>query len=58
VLAVVQVPEHGDTVFSTGSSEGAIGRDGDGVDIASVAVVVGAEFALAELPDLNNNKEC
>jgi hypothetical protein len=49
VLALVKVPEHGDAVLATGSSEGAIGRDGDGVDGTSVAVVVG----LLELPDLD-----
>jgi hypothetical protein len=53
VLALVKVPEHGDAVLATGSSEGAIGRDGDGVDGTSVAVVVGLELELLELPDLD-----
>jgi hypothetical protein len=53
VLALVQVPEHGDAVLATGSSERAIRRDGDGVDVARVAVVVGLELELLELPDLN-----
>jgi len=54
VLAIIEIPEHGDTVLSTGSREGAIGRYGDSVDVAGVAVVVSAELALAELPDFDN----
>ena len=53
MLALVQVPEHGDTVLATGGSEGAIGRHGDGVDVASVAVVVGLQLELREFPDLS-----
>ena len=52
VLALVEVPEHGDTVLAAGSSERTVGRDGDGVDVAGVAVVVGLELELLELPDL------
>ena len=53
MLALVQVPEHGDTVLATGGSEGAIGRHRDGVDVASVAVVVGLQLELREFPDLS-----
>lgn len=52
MLALVEVPEHGDTVLATGCGEGTVGRNGDGVDVASVAVVVGLELELLELPDL------
>jgi hypothetical protein len=41
VFAVVEVPEHGDAVFAAR----AVGRDGDGVDVPGVAVVVCAELA-------------
>lgn len=41
VLALVQVPKHGDAVFASWSSKRAIRRDGDCVDVTSVAVVVG-----------------
>lgn len=52
MFTLVEVPEHGDTVLSTGSGQGSIGRDGEGVDVTSVTVVVGLELALVELPDL------
>jgi hypothetical protein len=52
VLALVEIPEHGDTVLSTGSSERTVGGDSDGVDVAGVAVVVGLQLELGEFPDL------
>ena len=53
VLALIEVPEHGDTVFAAGRRKRAIGRDGDGVDVASVAIVVSLELELLKLPDLS-----
>lgn len=52
VLALVEVPEHGDAVLASGRAERAIGRDGDGRDVAGVAEVVRAQLALGELPNL------
>ena len=52
VLALVKVPEHGDAVLAAGRSKRTIGGDGDGVDVAGVAVVVGLELELGELPHL------
>lgn len=52
VLGLVQIPQHGGAVLSTGSAEGAIGRDSDGVDVAGVADVVGLQLAGRELPNL------
>ena len=52
VLGLVQVPEHGGSVLATGSAERAIGGDGDGVDVAGVADVVGLDTARGELPNL------
>ena len=52
MFALVQVPEHGDTVLATGSGQGTVGRDGEGVDVSSVSVVVGLELAFGQLPDL------
>jgi hypothetical protein len=52
VLGLVKVPEHGGAVLATGGAEGTVGRDGDGVDVASVADVVSLELAGGELPNL------
>ena len=52
VLALVEVPKHGDTVLAAGRRQRAVGRDRDGVDVAGVAVVVGLELELRELPNL------
>ena len=52
VLAVVQVPKHGDTVLTTGGGQGSVGGDGEGVDVAGVTEVVGLELASVELPNL------
>ena len=52
MLALVQVPEHGDAVFATRSSERIIRGDGDSVDVTGVSVVVGLQFELGEFPDL------
>lgn len=52
MLAVRELPEHGDAVLATRGAERTIGRDSDRVDVASVAVVVGLQLALAELPNL------
>lgn len=52
VLGLVKVPQHGGTVLATGGAEGTVGGDGDGVDVASVANVVGLQLAGGELPNL------
>jgi hypothetical protein len=57
VFALVQVPEHGDSVLSTGSGQRTVGRDREGVDVSGVSVVVGLELALGQLPDLHKGEE-
>lgn len=52
VLGLVEVPQHGGTVLATGGAQGTIGGDGNGVDVAGVADVVGLQLAGGELPDL------
>ena len=52
MLALVQVPEHGETVFATGSAQGTVGGDGDGVEVSSVANVVGLQATVGQVPDL------
>lgn len=53
VLGLVEVPEHGGTVLATRCAERAIGGDGDGVDVAGVADVVGLQLAAGQLPNLD-----
>lgn len=57
MFALVQVPEHGDAVLATGSGQGTVGGDGEGVDVSGVSVVVGLELALGQLPDLRSEGE-
>jgi len=55
VASFVEVPEHGSSVLSTRGAERSIWGDSDGVDVASVAEEVGAEFDEAlQGPDLDN----
>ncbi len=53
VLVFVQVPKHGDTVLSTRSTKGTIWRNSDSRNVTSVTVVVGLQFALGNIPNLN-----
>lgn len=52
VLALIKIPEHRGTVLATRGAQRSIGGDGDGVDVAGVANVVGLELAARELPNL------
>jgi hypothetical protein len=52
VLGLVEVPQHGGTVLATGGAERTVGGDGDSVDVAGVANVVGLQLAGVELPNL------
>jgi hypothetical protein len=52
VLGLVEIPQHGGTILATGSAQGSIGRDGDGVDVSGVTNVVSLQTAGSELPDL------
>ena len=44
MFTLIQIPKHGDSVFTTGGGEGAIGGDRDSVDVTGVAVMVGFQF--------------
>jgi len=55
MLGLVEIPEHRCTILTTGSAEGSVGGNGDGIDVAGVADVVGLEFAGGELPNLNQS---
>ena len=56
VLGLVKVPEHRGAVLAAGGAEGAVGGDGDGVDVAGVTDVVGLELAGGELPNLGKSQ--
>jgi len=53
VATFVEVPEHGGTVLATGGAQGSVRGDADNVHVASVTNKVGAELAVAEVPDLD-----
>ena len=55
MLGLVEIPKHSCTVFAARGAERAVGGDGDGVDIAGMADVVGLNAAGSEFPDL---EEC
>jgi hypothetical protein len=54
VVTLVEVPEHGSTVLTTRSAERTIGGNGNSVNVTSVTHKVGTEFAVVEVPDLDD----
>ena len=52
MLALVEVPKHGDAVFATRGGEGTIWRNGHSVDVTCMSVVVGLQLELGEFPNL------
>jgi hypothetical protein len=52
MLGFVEIPQHGGTILSTGSTERTIWRNGDGVDVSRVTNVVGLKLAVGKFPDL------
>ena len=52
MLGLVKIPEHGGTVLASRGAERSVGGDGDSVDVAGVALVVGLDFAGSQIPDL------
>jgi len=55
VFALGKIPKHGLEVFATRSTERTIGRDSHGVQVTSMANVVGLEFAVGKIPDLDHS---
>jgi hypothetical protein len=45
MLRFIQVPKHRGAILAAGSTERAVRRDGDGVDISSVTDVIGLDLA-------------
>lgn len=54
VLTLVQVPEHGSSVLATRSAERSVGRNGNSVDVTSVANQVVLQLAVGQVPNLDN----
>lgn len=52
MLGLIEVPEHSGTILATGSAEGAVGGDSDGVDVAGVTDVVSLKLAARQFPNL------
>lgn len=52
-LVVVQVPEQGHVVLSAGRAQRTIGRDGDRVQVALVAMVRRLQLAVGQVPHAN-----
>merc|ERR1712126_309510 len=53
VLPIIQVPEHGLGVLATAGAQRAVGGHGDGVQVSSVADVVGLQLAVSQVPHLD-----
>lgn len=52
VFGFVEIPKHGCAVFAARGTQGAVGGDGHGVDVTSVADVVCLDAAGGEFPNL------
>ena len=52
MLRLVEIPQHGCAVFTARGAERAVRGDGNGVDVASVANVVGLDAAGGKFPNL------
>ena len=52
VFRLVKVPKHGSAIFASRCAERAVRGDGNGVDVAGVANVVGLDAARSKFPDL------
>jgi len=52
VLALIEVPEHGLSVLSTGGTQGTIGRHGHRVEVTAVSMVVRLQLAVGQIPNL------
>lgn len=53
VLAVIQIPQESLAILASGSAKGAIRRDGNGVQVSVVSIVIQLELAVGQIPDLD-----
>jgi hypothetical protein len=52
-LALSKIPQHSNTIFTTRGTEGSIWGNSNSVQVSGVSREVGAEFAVAERPNLD-----
>lgn len=52
MLALVEIPEHSNTILAARSGERAVRGNGHGVDVARVPIVVGLQLEFRQFPDL------
>lgn len=52
VLRLVEIPEHRRAVLAARRAQGAVRRDGHGVDVPAVPDMIGLQFARGQLPHL------
>lgn len=53
ILAVIQIPQQSLGVLATGGAQRTIGRDGHGVQVTIVTVMVVLQLAVGQVPDLD-----
>lgn len=53
MLALLQIPKHGNTIFATGGAQRTVWRHGHGVEVTGVVLQVRAELAVCKVPDLD-----
>lgn len=54
MLAIVQVPQEGLAILTSGGAQGTVGRNGNRVQVAIVAQMVNLQLAVGQIPDLND----
>jgi len=54
VLAVIKIPQQSLGVLAARGAQGPVGRDGHGVQIAIVAMVIVLQLAVSQIPDLDS----
>lgn len=56
MLALIEIPKHGNTILASRRSKRTVWRDGHSVDVAGVPEMVSPQLELRELPHLELEK--
>merc|ERR1712168_65860 len=54
MLSFIEIPQHSFAIFTTRSTQRSIWRDSHRVDIATVTIVIGFQFAVGQIPHLHH----